>query len=744
MLSIETLRRLAADQRIFFDRDSFLQRRDHYWDAPEIAQNAPQALRYAKALSYFLRTKSIPLREYAVFAGLLQTYDFTASMPVLYAPDFDPIKNPIARGKDISREMSAILSHTQDKHAAECLQTFSDCIHRGLFGHSPYGHVIPGFDFVVGCGFGEILARLDESLRLHPDRADYLCAMRTVVKGASRYFLRWAERAAEMAASLQGEHRENLLRIAASCRKMTLAAPETFFDALQMVLLLQEIITTETPSGSISFGRLDQLLYPFYQRDLQTGRITPEIAQRLVDAFRIQVASLVHAFQNITLCGCSSDGRFAGNEVSLMFLRSAQAYRFDQPLLSMRITEDTPDDYWDEAINLLALGDGFPALHNDAVVIPTRIASGVDVQDAWNYGIVGCVEPSIGGNEFSNTEQLRINWAKVLEMMLLQPEGRFPAQRRALDSISCFEDLCGWFRDELNHAIHFAADTCNLIDSAFFKEYPIPLLSSTMPSCIKNGMDAADRGPKYCFSTINNCGMANAVDSLLAIKKAVFEEKIVTLDEMKRAIESNFADYKQLRQYVQTRCEKFGNDTPQATALMRDLTSFAADEINACPNCRGAHFMAGMYSVEWHAALGALTGATPDGRLAGVSLANAICPMQGMDTAGPTAVINAATALDHTKFENGMVLDLKFSPHLFADETHRKAIRALLHVYFLKGGMEMQLNVVNHQDLLDAQKHPEKHQNLIVRVSGFSAYFTNLGKLTQDEIIARTLYANAG
>lgn len=734
----------------YYDLESLAQRRDQYWDSPLINSEDSWAVRYAKAYAHFLHTKPVVLREIDAFAGLIQHYDMSASMPINYPPDYHPGVLPIYRREnDTGKEVRAVSELLADPEADEYLEILKHGSESGLFAHGPYGHVIPGFSLIVHEGWDGIRQRIDAADIGDGERSDYLHAMHIVVDAATDYTLRWANRAAQLAKETSHpEYRENLENIAEACQNIARHPAKSLFEALQMTLILQELLTTETASGSMSMGRMDQLFYPYYSSDLEFGRITPEAAQHYIDAWRIKLAGLLQGFQNVAICGCDSNGAFAGNDISLMILRSARKYRMDQPLLSLRYTRDMPQAYWEEALQLIELGDGFPALFNDEVIIPSRLAMGVSLEDARNYGIVGCVEPSIGGREFSNTEEMRINWAKVMELMLnngvcTYNGNRFRlAEHHTLESIRSFEALVEWFKTELKNTIHIAATACNYVDSVLYKRYPYVLLSATMEDCIEQGADVGAKAICYRFSTINNCGMANVVDSLLAIKQAVFEAHVVTLPELKHALDVNFQGFESLQSYLKNRCDKYGNDSLFANQLMAELIDFAAKEINSIPNCRGFRFQTGMYTVDQHASMGICTGAMADGRPAGQSLANAVSPVQGADKAGPTAIINSVTRYDHTQFGNGMVLDLKFSPSMFKNPNHRKMFRALVDTYFSKGGMEVQFNVMSRETLLDAQKHPENYRNLIVRVSGFSAYFTNLYKALQDEIIARTEYAD--
>jgi formate C-acetyltransferase len=689
-----------------------------------------------------------------VLAGQLQHYDLSASLPLRYAEDFDPANQPIVGSNHFetcTEEVSAckrFIGHIS-KADEESLDLLLRGVESGYFSHTANGHVIPGYKNIIKYGYSglekKILENMTDSRK--PEERQYLEAMLIVLNGARTYISRYAEAACAASEEADEGQRENLRQIEQGCRNLAQGAPVTFFEAIQSVLLFHEMLLMESSSGSISLGRMDQLLYPYYRKDLQLGIITEKRAQELIDALRVKLASVINGYQNLVIGGCGQNGKFAGNDITLMFLRSTMRLRYDQPLLTMRYTKDMPENYFDEAVDLIALGDGFPALFNDEIIIRALEQKGIAEEDAWDYGIIGCVEPGIGGREFSNTEEMRINWGKVLELMLNEgicptTGNSFKMKRQIrLDRIFTYEEFLDWYKDELEYIIRCSAKICNIIDSVYHKVYPAVLMSLSMDGCIENGADTGSpAGTIYRYSTINNTGMANAVDSLMVIKKLVFDEKKLTLSELKDIVNADFEGYDDVYNEIVNRCPRFGNDLNEPDQLMQELVNRTSAIIGSIPNKRGASFVPGYYSVEHHGGMGSRMGALTDGKRAGASLANGFSPVQGADTTGPTAVINSLTRSDHTGFGNGMVFDLKFCPSFFNNANHRKMFRPLVQTYFDKGGMELQFNVMDRETLLDAQAHPESYRNLIVRVSGFSAYFVTLNKVLQDEIIARTEY----
>lgn len=742
-----------------YDDESLTLRKNIYRET--YLEFADQSTYYKQAQAYarFLAQKPVCVHPYDLLAGQIQHHNFTGSMPAKFADDFDPREHPVPREPSVDDariEWEACAPYLADvpQEDRDAAYSLVSGVAGGLYTHTSIGHVITGFRKVAHTGWNGLLEEIESSLAdsgKNAEQRDYLCAMKTVLTAAQNYILRYARAAGDTIKDAQSETQaQNLARIADACRQLAQGPASSFFEAVQSTVLLQELVTMEILSGSMSLGRMDQLFGPYYEADLAAGRITAEEAQELIHAWRIKLAGLVNGYQNVAIGGCDRDGNFFANDITRMILRSTHDVRLDQPLLSMRYSRKMDDALWEETLRVIETGNGFPALFSDGAIIKSRVDAGVPADDAWDYGLVGCVEPCIQGREYSNTEQMRLNWPLVLELMLhggktLRTGEAFPlANIRNLDEIQTFGEFLSWFKSELAFHIQRGAHAVNVIDTVYHKAFPSILLSATLDDCIMRGQDAGAGGAKYRFSTFSNTGMANAVDSLLAIKQMVFENGMVTLPELACILARDFKGQEKLRLYAANRCPKFGNGDPGADGLMQELVDFASGIITNIKNTRGFHFLPSYYSVYHHASMGWMTGATADGRHAGVSLANALSPVQGADSKGPTAVIGAVTRCDHTKFGNGMVLDLKFSPSFFHNPVHRANFRSMIDTYFDQGGMEIQMNVIDRETLTAAQKEPEKYKNLIVRVSGFSAYFVTLNRTLQDEIIARTQYDGMG
>ncbi|MDR2079749.1 MAG: hypothetical protein LBP74_08530, partial [Treponema sp.] len=666
---------------------------------------APRCLQYAWGLSRYLSEKPVAVRVYDIFAGCIEYVNTSASIPLIMPERFHP-GHPEGISCDIVREIDAYRELREDNLSSwedEVLTYLHHSIQCGLGKRWPNGHVIPGFDFVLHQGYGTLEERLRKKYnRAEGSRRDYFEAMLTCIRAASSYMGRYEQAAREVYKTAKTpEQRQALQRIADACGYIRREPPMHLFEAIQGFILLQEMILSENHSGSMSLGRVDQLLGPYYEKDKAAGLIDFDQAGIMIDALWLKLAGLVLGFQNATIGGIDARGNPAENDITLFCLRASRKLRQDQPLLSLRVHKDMSEACWEEARALIIQGGGFPALFNDDVVVPAKEQQGVDKRDSWNYGLVGCVEPSIGGKEYSATEELRFNWAKILELMLndgictVTGINMGLACRKNLDDIPDFETFYAWYKVEFTAALLVCIEATNMLDTAYPCFFPSPLLSATYEGCVEKGEDAAGRGPQYCFSTANTLGMADTIDSFMAIKQIVFEKKLVSLSTFARALSCDFDGYGELQAYAQNNCPKYGNDIPEVDRYMKDLVDLFCTVVRAQKNRRGSYYQAGLYTVSDHAVMGKLTGALPDGRKKGISLANALAPVQGMDIKGPTAVINSALSFDHRQAANGLVLDLKFNPSFFNKESHRRMLQNLIEAYFARGGMEIQFNVVS-------------------------------------------------
>ena len=726
MTRIEKLKKRRAET--FFENIS-LQRKIIYSRVFKEYQSEPKIIKKARSLAAFLQEKDIIVEEDDLIAGYQQPYDFSepANEPDLYI---------------LCRE---------DAENSGIMDNYEKAVVVGLFGVSLGGHVIIDIENVLKKGFAELQKDFEnKSVNIREKDNHLLIAAIIICKAVRCYIKRYAQKAKLLSERTKNEnHRAELRRISNSCQWLSDNPARTFFEALQMFWLTHEVLTAEFPSGSLSPGRFDQFMFPFYRNDLEKKQLTRKEAKELIEVIWIKF-NVPHKqwkdlyFQNITLGGQDAGGFDATNELSYICLEATGELNLPQPSLSVRYHKNTPEEFFDKALKVIRKGGGLPALFNDDIIIPSKEKTGIAIRDARNYAIVGCAEPAVPGKEFGHTEALRINWAKILELMLNSGQCTVTGEKihminKNLSEFTSFDEFYKAYKEEFKHFIDFGMDSIKILEKAFPRYCPHPYTSMLMEGCVESGRDITDGGAKYNLTAVNGCGMANTADSLAAIKKVIFEDNLFTLDKLKEILSNNFQGEEALRQLLINKAPKFGNDDDNVDLLLKDLSEIFCSCIRNHDNTRGGKFQVGLYTVWWHSVLGNMTGALPDGRLACRSLSNSLSPSQGRDKLGPTALIKSITKLNHKLFSNGMILDMMFLPQLLNNNEGFEKLKILIKTYFDLGGMEIQLNVVDKEILIKAQKSPDDYQNLVVRVSGFSAYFVELEKIIQDEIIERTI-----
>ncbi len=707
---------------------------------------------FAYGFEELLKRKSIRIDPQDPLAGFPFHYSYNTSVPVRGEEEFDTLlPGPLKMDNDRElREAKETLRLGEKSEEYRTLSVFITCVQDWVYKHWHNGHFIAGYQGLLDQGFGGILCRIQEKLRTVTDPAqkDTLEAFRIVTEAGIRYIERYGKEAEKMAKKTSDEkEKERLEKIAGACGWIAREKPRNFFEAVQLYWFGHELILSESVPSSVSLGRFDYYLTPYYERDIDAGTLTKKEAWDLVASFWTKCKANRKSYQNLVLGGIRQDGSCSVSELTYICLDVTKTLKYDQPSVCFRWTDNMPPDAWRRIASVIRTGTGFPALFNDKVCLELRKRSGISVKDAWNYAFAGCVEIGIPGKEYTITEMARLNLPKILELMLHQGNDpisgdQFPLAylrtEEQILQIKSFEELFEWYLQEMEYYIRLGLTSANMLDSMYAERYPLPFLSILMEGCIDSGTDVAKGGAIYNNSGLNMCGIATVADSLAALKKLVFEKKIYTLLDFIRATDADFAGYEKLRTDALYHCPKYGNDQPEVDELAVRIAERFSAVTEQYQTPRGGTYRMGMYSVEDHSHMGKATGATCDGRKKGKALSNSMGAVQGMDTNGPTAMLNTLNRFDFSKATNGMVLDLKMTPVFLEKDDHIEKLGKLIQTYFERGGMEIQISAVSRQTLSDAQKHPEKYADLVVRVSGFSAYFTSLSKVTQDEIIERT------
>jgi formate C-acetyltransferase len=631
------------------------------------------------------------------------------------------------------------------------------------------GHLIPGHRRVLELGFEGIgewaerdLSGLKEGDEDYDERRDFYESVQVIARAVREYSNRYADLAEEMAREANGERKSELLEIAERCRWVPVKPPRNFMEALQAIWMTQVVMCISYGMAEIlSLGRVDQYLYPYYRADLEAGRMTRERAQEAVEDFYVKLATFLIMLiemgketasemgvgsNTLTIGGLDREGNDATNEVTYLFLEAHENLRALANNLCIRISTRTPRDFLIKACESHRYTSGH-AFFNDELIIEELVNDGYTLEDARDYSIVGCVEPTSTGSSFACTAGNDISLAGTLEMAL--NEGRMFASGSRVGAptpdprtFTSFEEVQRAFLEQLAFNVDTLARAVEAKDKAHAGDFPSPLISSTLEGCLESGRDMTRGGARYNYGSITGRGLGTVANSLAAIRWAVFERKLLTMKELIDHLRNNFKGAEPLRQELLTKAPKYGNDDVGVDMLARWVTGAFCKEVRKHPCGRGGFYRPGIFSYGVHVADGMYLGATPDGRKAGEPVSNGISPSNGTEFGGPTAAMFSAAEAGGALLSDGTALNMRFSPALLASGENTDKLASLIEAYFAMGGRHVQFNVVDSANLRDAQAHPEKYPDLVVRVSGYCAYFIDLGKSIQEDIIARTEFSD--
>jgi formate C-acetyltransferase len=556
--------------------------------------------------------------------------------------------------------------------------------------------------------------------------------------------------------------RGELEQMAAICRKVPANAPETMHEALQYYWFVHlGVITELNPWDSFNPGRLDQHLLPFYQNDLETGRLTRDSARELLQSFWIKFnnhpsppkvgvtaeeSNTYTDFCLINLGGLKEDGTDAVNEMTFLLLDVIEEMRILQPSSMIQVSSKNPDSYVERALQIVKTGFGQPSIFNTDAIVQELVNQGKDPKDALNGGASGCVESGAFGTEAYILTGY-FNLVKVLEITLHNGVDPLTGKRIGIPTgdpagFATFESLKKAFIKQLNHFIRIKIRGNNIIERIYSRHMPVPFLSLLIDDCIDNGKDYNAGGARYNTSYIQGVGLGSITDILASLEHHVFNKRSISMGTFLQVLADNFEGHGELRAALIYDTPKYGNDDDRADRHARWVFEAFYRAVEGHTSPRGANYRINMLPTTSHVYFGSVVGATPDGRLAHEPLSEGISPFQGADRKGPTAVLNSALKFDHLK-TGGTLLNQKFTPDFFREGQGIQKVVHLIRSYFRRNGHHIQFNVVSADTLRDAQKHPEKYQDLIVRVAGYSDYFNDLGPALQDEIIRRTEHGSS-
>ena len=614
----------------------------------------------------------------------------------------------------------------------------------------------------------DLKAKLDLTQPDAIDKNIFYKAVLIVLDAVRNFALRYAKLAAELAAKESDAKRKaELEEIARVCEKVPYYPADSFREAVQAVWFIHVVLQIESNGHSLSYGRFDQYMYPFYQRDIQSGKLTRDEALELltclwiktltVQKIRSQSHTLSSAgspmYQNVTVGGQTVDKKDAVNELSFVVLQSIAQTRLTQPNFTVRYHANIDKKFMDECIEVMKLGFGMPALNNDEIIIPSFINWGVAEEDAYNYSAIGCVETAVPSKwGYRCTGMSYINFPRVLLCAMnngvdMTSGKRFTRGYGYFKDFTSYEQLMDVWDKTVREMTRYSAIVENAIDKASERDVPDILCSALTDDCIARGKTIKEGGAVYDFISGLQVGIADMADSLAAIKKLVFEERKITPAQLWDAIQDNFTspENQRIQDMLINDAPKYGNDDDYVDSLIVEAYDSYLDEIKKYPNTRymrgpiGGIRYGGTSSISANVGQGMGTMATPNGRKAREPLAEGCSPAHNADKNGPTAVFKSVSKLRTEKITGGVLLNQKMTPQLLSKDENKQKLIMLIRTFFNRlHGYHVQYNIVSRETLIDAQIHPERHKDLIVRVAGYSAFFNALSKATQDDIIGRT------
>jgi len=614
-------------------------------------------------------------------------------------------------------------------------------------------HFLPDYQKLVKVGTSGIAAEARELGRLRNHQGDFYRGVEIICRGLEEFAGLYAARARQMAAEEKDPRRRaELDQIAEVCDRVPRLPAETLQEALQSILFAQIALNLESLDNAVCPGRLDQILHPCYRADLEAGRIDRQAARDLIGCFTVKMSEIVPVFsrsitrfhggmfngQTVVVGGTDREGKDATNDLTWMFLDAMDELRMRQPNYHARIHSKSPMGYLERIAGMLKAGSGAPSLMNDDVVVPMLEDRGTERADALDYSPIGCVEPGACGSTFASTDAALLNLPLALEWTLgLKKDG---ARTPPAAGCKSMEEILLLYRTQLRHLVLLLMYDLQAIERANARLHPTPLTSALLQGCLESGTDASSGGAKYNGSGVQGVGLVDVADSLAAIDEVVFKKKICSMKTLLRALKRGFKGAGHIQGHL-LKAPKFGNDDPAADRYTQFVMKIFANSLADYTNTRGGPYWAGFYSVTAHNAFGEATGALPSGRAAGMPLASGLSPSNGQDRLGPTAALNSAAGMDLGAYaKNGVAVNLKMDGSSLAGETGTKAIGDLIRGYFQKGGMQVQMNILDPETLRAAVRDPSSNPWLLVRVSGYSAYFNDLSPGMKQEIIERTLH----
>ncbi|BBO75091.1 glycyl radical enzyme [Desulfosarcina widdelii] len=770
-------------------------------------EDKPQIVKCALALKHVLANVPITIYKDELIVGEM-------AAPIKSAPIFpefsynwvmDEMKNHPWKDrlhdnyyitKDAEKKLTALESYWKGNTVEEKIiarlsedEKKGTNLGRGLYLLNLYmfggvGHLQANYEKLFALGYDGIrkqvqkkLLSLDPTFPQDLAKRDFYQAELIALDAATKYLKRYAALARDMAKNERDESwKRELLKIADNCDWVSESPPRTFWEALQLWFMATTILLIESNGHSVSFGRFDQYMYPFYRRDIESGETTKEEIQELIEIIFIKdlwwtkLRDRLTVIPNsgrgmggdsLTVGGVDKDGNDATNDLSYMVLDAHAHTRSGVPWLAVRFHKNTPWEFKVKTINNIRIGTGQPKLFNDEAAIPASLKAGRTLEDSRNYHVVGCVEIDAGGKEYGWHDSAYFNIAKVLELAINDGRcigcgahcpkwddcggagKRLGPRTGSLADFKSFDEVKTSYDRQMKYWVDQMIAGTEIMDLVHQQLKPLPYLSLLTDDCIERGLDVTAGGAVYNFTGPQAVGVGTVADGFATIRQLVFEENKATGRDLLDACEKNWNGYEALYALVNSKkVHHYGNDDDYADELAKFGVDTYCKYVEGRPNSRGGTYLPGVYSVSANVGLGLVQWASVDGRKAMEPVSDCLGPVHTQagshDIKGPTAIAKSVTKLDHVRAGNGTLLNWKFTPECLKGDVGRDNLISLMDVYFERKGMHSQFNVVSRETLEDALVNPEKYKDLLVRVAGYSAFFVELSKPLQYDILGRT------
>lgn len=664
------------------------------------------------------------------------------------------------------KSMEDLAKTSSPAHIEECIK--DDIIVVGLH-NGVSGETLCDHEKILTVGLrgymNECQANIDKTIstgKEDQEKIDYWTACVTQCEGMIEYAHRMAEEAERQYDLCEDDNRKKeLMAIAENCRVVPENPPQNFHQALQMIWFVHVYFHIEVCTTANGFGRFDQYMWPYYKKDvIDEKNITEEFAFELLCCLYLKSCEVYEVrdkwyatsfagypmWQILVVGGQTRDGKDATNELSYLCLEAANQLKTTQPVMAVRVWDGTPEELIQKGCKMIQEGQANPGFFNDYAAMKMVLGKGCTIEEARDWTIVGCIQPGAGGGTVDGSPDAGyVNMGKMIEFVLhngVDPStgklmGLQTGDPRDFKNIEEFKNA---LKEQIIHHYNLVRTGYNIMQGIHMLKYPVIFASMVTKGCVESGKSVQQGGAKYSTAGLFITGAANLADSIAAIKKCVFEDKDITMDELITAIDNNFVGEERMRQLLLNKPPKFGNDNELVDGVYREMMHFIADNVQTWNDARGGTYSFNVHSQTVNVSHGQVCGATPDGRRAGEPFCDNASPMMGRDTSGPTATIKSVASMGQEAFHDGALFNLRFDPKGVAGEKGLATIEGVIKTYFENGGEHIQINVVDTETLLDAQKNPEMHKGLMVRVAGYMAYFTELDKSAQETIMHRTAH----